>query len=73
MSGTLESRKGGATSISILCVTSPFSSFEDFPSQNEFNNSSKVGVFSSSIDSMLGRLNGLFVGVEHDGSSTWYD
>lgn len=66
---TLESRKGGDSSISILCFTSPFASFEDFPSQNEFN-SLKAGVFSSSIDSTLGRLNGLFVGVEHDGSST---
>lgn len=74
MRGTLESRKeGSTTSISILCFTSPFDSFEDFSSQNEFNNSSKAGVFSSSIDSTLGRLNGLFVGVEHDGSSTYFE
>lgn len=70
MRETLDSSKEVSTSISLLWFTSPFDSFEDLPSQNVFNNSSKAGVFSSSIDSTLGRLNGLFVGVEQDGSST---
>jgi hypothetical protein len=49
---------------------SPFTCFEDFESQNDFNNSSKAGVLSSSIDAKVGRLYGLFLGVEQDGSST---
>lgn len=52
----------------------PFGSFkeeEDFESQKYFNSSSNDGVFNSSIDVILGRLNGLFFGVEHVGSSTF--
>lgn len=54
-----------------MCFKSPFACcFADLPSQNDLNNSSKAGVLSSSMDAMLGRLNDLFLGVEHDGSST---
>lgn len=54
-----------------MCLTSPFASFGDFASQNDFNSSSKDGVLSSSMDEMLGKLNDLFLGVEQDGSSTY--
>lgn len=50
---------------------SPLACFKDFASQKDLNNSSKLGVLSSSIDATLGRLNDLFLGVEQDGSSTW--
>ena len=52
------------------CLMSPFTCFGDLASQNDFNNSSKAGVLSSSIDAMVGRLNDLFLGVEQDGSSS---
>lgn len=51
----------------MYCFISPFAYFEAFDSQNDFNSSSNAGVLSSSIDVMLGRLNDLFFGVEHDG------
>ena len=73
MSGSLESFKdwGAAASYAAkMCFTSPFASFAAFASQNNFNNSSKGGVLSSSMDDTLGRLNDLFLGVEHDGLST---
>lgn len=70
--GTLESGLRGAlvSYVPIICFTSPFASFADFPSQNDLNSSSKAGVLSSSMEAMLGRLNDLFLGVEQDGSST---
>ncbi|KAF8406588.1 hypothetical protein HHK36_008676 [Tetracentron sinense] len=43
----------------------------NFESQNDFSNSSKAVVLSSSMDAMLGKLKGLFLGVEQDGSSIW--
>lgn len=69
--GTLESPNDcNASYAGPECFTSPFACFVDFASQNDFNNSSNVGVLSSSIDSKLGRLNDLFLGVEQDDSST---
>lgn len=56
---------------SIRCFISPFACFDDFPSQNVFNNSSKGGVLNSSMEPLLGRLYGRLRGVEHDGSSTY--
>lgn len=53
-----------------MCFTSPFACLIDLASQNDFNNSSKAGVLSSSIDETLGRLNDLLLGVEQDGTST---
>lgn len=69
--GTLGSLKDWAASnAAATCLMSPFICFADFASQIDFNNSSKAGVLSSSIDAMVGRLNDLFLGVEQDGSST---
>lgn len=51
----------------MCCFISPLACFDDFESQKDFNNSSNAGVLSSSMEVMLGRLNGLFRGVEHDG------
>lgn len=48
---------------------SPFASFIALPSQNDRISSSKAGVLSSSSEAKVGRLNNLFFGVEHDGSS----
>lgn len=70
--GTLESLTDWAASYTPICFTSPFASLADFASQNAFNNSSKEGVLSSSMDATLGRLNDLFLGVEQDGSSTYH-
>lgn len=54
------------------CFTSPFACLEDFISpQNDFSSSSKAGVLSSSMEAMLGKLNGLLLGVEQEGLSTY--
>jgi len=68
--GTLESLTDCAASYAPVYLTSPFECFGDLESLNDFSSSSNGGVLSSSMDETLGRLKGLLLGVEQDGSST---